>query len=109
MKLPTALRRSRGILVIALCCSVLVACSDDETKPPDRDDRGELTVYSSLPLQGDSKPQSEDIVLAIEMALADHGGRAGGYDIDHVLLGDASPETGRYEPELAAANAERAV
>ncbi len=109
MEHPTALRRSCSILVIALCCSVLVACSDDETEPPDREDRGELTVYSSLPLQGDSKPQSEDVVLAIEMALADHDGRAGGFDITHVPLDDADPELGMWDAGRVVANAERAA
>ena len=41
-----------GALVLVLCLGV-VACGDDESSGG-----GEaLTIYSSLPLQGDSRPQ----------------------------------------------------
>ena len=59
-----------------------------------------LTIYSSLPLQGDSRPQSADIVRAMDMALADSGGTAGGFAIDHVSLDDASKKLGFWDPVM---------
>ena len=68
-----------------------------------------FTIYSSLPLQGDSRPQSEDIVLAMHMALDDHGGQAGDHPINYVSLDDASEELGRWDPEVVEANANQAA
>ena len=72
---------------------MLSACTN-EAEPPEIIERGTLTIYSSLPLQGDSQPQSEDIVRAMTMALEDHGSEAAGYSIEYVSLDDASPEFG---------------
>ena len=67
------------------------------------------TIYSSLPLQGDSRPQSVDIVRAMRLALEDHGGTAGGYRINYVSLDDASKEFGFWDPDRVMDNAHRAA
>ncbi|MDZ5620554.1 branched-chain amino acid ABC transporter substrate-binding protein [Nocardioides sp. HM23] len=93
-----------AVIVGIVQVGVLTACGTDESA--DRpESRGELTIYSSLPLQGDSRPQSEDIVRAFELALDEREGRAGGYDIKYVSLDDADPEVGSWTPERVAANA----
>lgn len=68
-----------------------------------------FTIYSSLPLQGDSRPQSEDIVRAMQMALEDYGGKAGDHAITYVSLDDAPPDGFSWEPEVVEANARRAA
>lgn len=68
-----------------------------------------FTIYSSLPLQGDSRPQSEDIVRAMQMALDDHGGRAGDHPVHYVSLDGASEQLGRWDPEVVEANAHLAA
>ena len=68
-----------------------------------------FTIYSSLPLQGDSRPQSADIARAMRMALRDNGGRAGGHRITYISLDDASPAHGFWDPERAAVNARKAA
>jgi branched-chain amino acid transport system substrate-binding protein len=68
-----------------------------------------LTIYSSLPLQGDARPQSEDVVRAIRMALDDAGGRVGVFTIKHVSLDDATAEAGSWDPGQVSENARRAV
>jgi branched-chain amino acid transport system substrate-binding protein len=68
-----------------------------------------FTIYSSLPLQGDSRPQSADIARAMRMALRDNGGRAGRHRITYISLDDASPETGFWEPRRIAVNARKAA
>jgi branched-chain amino acid transport system substrate-binding protein len=100
------MRRGRSALwcgLLSALCLAVVACSDDESNA----DADSLTIYSSLPLQGDSQSQSEDIRSAIELAVEDHGGRAGDTRIEYVSLDDASEDTGRWEPDLITANAER--
>ncbi len=63
------------------------------------------TIYSSLPLQGDSRPQSEDVVRAMRMALAESGRT----DVKYVSLDDSLASTGKWEPGQVSANARKAV
>jgi branched-chain amino acid transport system substrate-binding protein len=68
-----------------------------------------LTVYSSLPLQGDSRPQSEDVVRGEQLALEKAGGKAGSFKIKYVSLDDATAATGKWEPGKVSENARKAV
>ena len=70
---------------------------------------GTLTIYSSLPLQGDSRPQSEDVVRGEKLALEEQGGKAGKFKINYVSLDDATAATGKWEPGQTSANARKAV
>lgn len=90
---------------VSVACFAFAACGEGAS-PVDAE---ALTIYSSLPLQGDSQPQSEDIVRAIELALEEHGGQAGDVPIKYVSLDDASAGSGHWEPDLVAANAQRAA
>ena len=69
----------------------------------------ELTIYSSLPLQGDSRPQSEDVVRGEQLALEKAGGKAGNFKIKYVSLDDATAATGKWEPGKVSENARKAV
>jgi branched-chain amino acid transport system substrate-binding protein len=68
-----------------------------------------LTIYSSLPLQGDGRPQSEDVVRGEQLALEKSGGKAGSYKIKYVSLDDATAATGKWEPGKVSENARKAV
>jgi len=68
-----------------------------------------LTIYSSLPQQGDNRPQSEDVIRGEQMALAKAGGKAGKYKIKYVSLDDATAATGKWEPGKVSENARKAV
>jgi branched-chain amino acid transport system substrate-binding protein len=68
-----------------------------------------LTIYSSLPLQGDSRPQSEDVVRGEKMALEEAGGKAGNFKINYQSLDDSVAATGKWDPGQASANARKAV
>ncbi len=68
-----------------------------------------LTIYSSLPLQGDSRPQSEDVVRGEQLALEKVGGKAGKYKIKYTSLDDATAATGKWEPGKVSENARKAV
>ena len=52
----------------------------------------QLTVYSSLPLQGPSAAISEQIVNGEKLALSQAGGRVGPFKIGYVSLDDAEPD-----------------
>jgi branched-chain amino acid transport system substrate-binding protein len=68
-----------------------------------------LTIYSSLPLQGDSRPQSEDVVRGEQLALEKTGSKAGKYKIKYVSLDDATAATGKWDPGKVSENARKAV
>jgi branched-chain amino acid transport system substrate-binding protein len=91
----------------------VAACGGDDSSSSDSGKSGgggeSLTIYSSLPLQGDSRPQSTDVVNGEKMALEEHGGKAGGHTIKYVSLDDATASTGKWEPGQVSANARKAV
>jgi branched-chain amino acid transport system substrate-binding protein len=101
-----------GCLVAAFAMG-FAACGDD-----DDDGGGEaggeaeartLTVYSSLPLQGASRPQTTAMVQGIELALEQAGGKAGDFTIDYQSLDDSTAQAGSWTPEATQANARRAA
>src|SRR5215216_6932986 len=67
-----------------------------------------LTIYSSLPLQGDNRPQSEDVVAGEKLALQEHGGKVGKFTIKYVSLDDATAATGAWEPGATSSAARKA-
>jgi len=69
----------------------------------------ELSVYSSLPLQGPTAAISEQIVGGEKLALAQAGGRAGRFHIGYVSLDDANPASGSWSPGVTASNAKTAA
>jgi len=70
---------------------------------------GNLTIYSSLPLQGDSRPQSQDVVRGEKMALDEAGGKAGNFKINYVSLDDATAAAGKWDAGQTSANARKVV
>ncbi|MFI5003998.1 MAG: branched-chain amino acid ABC transporter substrate-binding protein [Solirubrobacterales bacterium] len=69
----------------------------------------ELTVYSSLPLQGPAAAASRQIVNGEKLALAEIGGRVGRFKIDYASLDDSNPRTGEWSPGITSTNARIAV
>jgi branched-chain amino acid transport system substrate-binding protein len=68
-----------------------------------------LTIYSSLPLQGDSRPQSESVVNGEKLALEEAGGKVGKFTIKYVSLDDATAAAGKWEPGQVSSNARKAA
>jgi len=64
-----------------------------------------LTVYSSLPLQGASRPQTTAMVEGIELAVEQAGGKAGDFKIEYESLDDSTASAGTWTPEATSANA----
>ncbi|HEU0023840.1 MAG TPA: branched-chain amino acid ABC transporter substrate-binding protein, partial [Thermoleophilaceae bacterium] len=90
----------------------VTACGEDD------DDEGDdgavaagetLTIYSSLPLQGASRPQTTAMVDGIRLALEQANGRAGDFRIKYESLDDSTPQAGTWTPEATSANARKAA
>jgi branched-chain amino acid transport system substrate-binding protein len=107
--------KSRSLAVTALLFGALslgvAACGDDDSGGGGGGtvSGDQLTIYSSLPLQGDSRPQSESVVNGEQLALQQAGGKAGKFTIKYVSLDDATPSAGKWEPGKTSANARKAA
>jgi branched-chain amino acid transport system substrate-binding protein len=84
-------------------CGGIAVSADSEV--PGRN----LTIYSSLPLDGPEAPISRQMERGEKLALADAGGRVGRYHISFALLNDASPTSEQWEPGITANNAKLAA
>jgi branched-chain amino acid transport system substrate-binding protein len=71
--------------------------------------RTSLTIYSSLPLQGDSRPQSTDVVNGEKLALEEEGGKVGKFTIKYVSTDDATAAAGKWDPGQTSADARKAA
>jgi branched-chain amino acid transport system substrate-binding protein len=69
----------------------------------------QLTIYSSLPLQGPSGAISQQIVNGETLALSDAGGRIGPFKISYVSMDDSNTSTGEWSPGVTATNAKMAA
>jgi branched-chain amino acid transport system substrate-binding protein len=68
---------------------------------------GTVNVYSSLPLQGASRPQTTAMVEGIKLALEQRGGKAGSTTVKYTSLDDSTAQTGTWTPEATQANARK--
>jgi branched-chain amino acid transport system substrate-binding protein len=68
-----------------------------------------LTIYSSMPLQGASSPQTKAIVNGMKLALEQAGNKAGKYKIKYVSLDNSTAQAGSWTPEATSANARKAA
>jgi branched-chain amino acid transport system substrate-binding protein len=71
--------------------------------------RTSLTIYSSLPLQGDSRPQSESVVNGEKLALEEGGGKVGKFTIKYVSLDDATAAAGKWDPGQTSSDGRKAA
>lgn len=98
--------------LLALVALLAVGCggADDEPRPDDGVTGSRtLTVYASVPLQGEARQESKDAVGAIKLALADAGGRVGAFTVNLAVLDDASAEAGGWDRERTLENATAAA
>ena len=68
-----------------------------------------LTIYSSMPLQGASSPQTKAIVNGMKLALEQAGSKAGEHTIKFVSLDNSTAQAGTWTPEATPANARKAA
>src|SRR3954465_8673382 len=68
-----------------------------------------LTIYSSFPLQGASKPQSDALVNGIKLALKQANNKAGKYTIKYVSQDDSTATAGKWDPGQVSTDARKAA
>jgi branched-chain amino acid transport system substrate-binding protein len=85
---------------------VFAACS---TTGGGSGDKGTIEIWSSLPRQGSSKAQTDTIVNAINMAIAEANGKAGGYTITYKDVDDSTAAAGKWDEATEIKNANDAV
>jgi branched-chain amino acid transport system substrate-binding protein len=95
------------------CCSLVAAaalagCGGAGTKSTAAN-RTTLTIYASMPMQGAAREQSESVIKAEKLALAEAGGRVGGYTVKYVALDDATAAAGESDPGQTSVNARKAA
>jgi branched-chain amino acid transport system substrate-binding protein len=95
--------------LFAVFALTVSACGDDDDGGGGGGGGGgsTLDIYSSLPLQGASRPQTTAMVEGIKLALQEHGGKAGDYKIKYTSLDDSTAQAGTWTPEAASANARK--
>ena len=69
----------------------------------------QLTVYSSLPLQGSSGPDAAQIVNGEKLALSEAGGHVGPFKVSYLSMDDSNPTSGEWNPGVTATNAKAAA
>jgi branched-chain amino acid transport system substrate-binding protein len=90
----------------------MTACGDDDDDDGGGDGAAEggggtVNVYSSLPLQGASRPQTTAMVEGIRLALQQNNGKAGDLTVKYTSLDDSTAQAGTWTPEATSANARR--
>jgi branched-chain amino acid transport system substrate-binding protein len=99
-----------GCLIGALALGVGACGGDDSSSGSSGGSSGggkTLTVYSSLPLQGASRPQTTALVNGIKLALDQAGGKAGDFTIKYTSLDDSTAQAGSWTPEAVQSNARK--
>jgi branched-chain amino acid transport system substrate-binding protein len=86
----------------------MTACGDDDDDGGGGGGGGNTAnVYSSLPLQGASRPQTTAMVEGVRLALEQAGGKAGDVTIKYTSLDDSTAQAGTWTPEATSANARK--
>jgi branched-chain amino acid transport system substrate-binding protein len=102
--------------LLGLFALSVAACGEDDDEGDAGAGGGEgisgstLTIYSSLPLQGTSKGQSEAVIAGERLALKQAGSKIGKWTIKYVSLDDSTAQNpGTADEAQTAQNARKAV
>ncbi len=101
-------RGHRRVLLLAALAPLLAACGTVVSSAPPSAGR-DLTIFSSLPLQGPNGPASQAIVNGEKLALAQAHGHVGRFGVSYFSLDDSDPTTGLWSQGEASQNAKVAA
>ena len=68
-----------------------------------------LQIYSSLPLQGSSRPQNLAVINGAKLALKQRKNKVGKFTIKYTSLDDATAQAGKWDAGATSANARKAA
>ncbi|MFZ2112440.1 MAG: branched-chain amino acid ABC transporter substrate-binding protein [Solirubrobacteraceae bacterium] len=98
-----------GVLAALALLPALSGCGGVSSSTAAENVGSQLTIYSSLPLQGPEGSISQQIVGGEKLALSDAQGHVGHFTVSYVSLDDSSPTTGEWDPGVTASNAKAAA
>ena len=106
--------RVRWLAVLGCLFGVLAlgvtACGGDDNGGGGGEVSGEnLTIYSSLPLQGSARPQNLAVINGAKIALKQRNNKVGKFTIAYKPLDDATAQAGKWDPGATSANARKAA
>jgi branched-chain amino acid transport system substrate-binding protein len=92
-----------------LIASFVAACGSSSSGGSSGGGGKNVTIYSSLPLQGATRPQSVDVNKGESLALSQAGGKGGSCKVTFKKLDDATAQAGQWDPGATSANARKAA
>ena len=98
-----------GVLAALALVPALAGCGGVSNSTAAENVGSQLTIYSSLPLQGPEGSISQQIVGGEKLALSDAQGHVGRFTVSYTSLDDSSPTTGEWDPGVTASNAKAAA
>ncbi len=96
-----------GCLALALSVGVAACGSSSNSSTSSGGGGGTVDVYSSLPLQGASKDQTNALQKGIALAFDQAGNKAGDTAIKYTSLDDSTAQAGNWDPAQVASNARK--
>jgi branched-chain amino acid transport system substrate-binding protein len=104
------------MFVLVIAAFGVAACGDDDedsggggsaSTAEGGGEGGTVNVYSSLPLQGASRPQTTALVQGVRLALKQANNKAGNITVKYESLDDSTAQAGTWTPEATSANARK--
>ena len=93
-----AIRRAVLVVLLVLSAATLAACGGGGGGGGGAGQKlDKVTIASDLPLTGSSRAQTESMVQAIEMRLAEANNKAGGVPITYKSMDDATAQAGKWD------------
>jgi branched-chain amino acid transport system substrate-binding protein len=95
---------------VVLCALGVSACGSSDSGSSGGSSKSKnVTIYSSLPLQGASRGNSEAVNNGAKLALDAVGGKVNGVTVTFKPLDDSTASAGKWDPGQVQSNARKAV
>jgi branched-chain amino acid transport system substrate-binding protein len=94
-----------GIVIASVLLAVAIGGCGSKDAVANRIDSASLTIYSSGPLRGASRPNAQAVLNGEQLALAQARGRVGRYRIRLRALDDSAPQRDEWDPGKTTVNA----